>query len=301
MAQAPKTVRLRFNEPVTPAEIKLIDAEGKVRAMPSSRTHDDTIEIRLPDDLPRGTQLVSYRVISADGHPVGGSMVFSIGMPTGQIAAPAEGAPGLAALIWLARIGVYLGLFAGVGGTFFGAWIAGARAGSNVIAAALAIGLVSAAASLGLQGLDLLNLPLGDIATLAPWKAALATSLGPSLLIAIAAMLAGVLAQRGGSANGRRALSAFALAGVGLSLAASGHASTAPPQWLTRPMVFLHGVGVAFWVGALAPLVAMARRPNERLLASIESVFARRGADRGSAGADRARARGRSSLGVFRR
>ena len=53
-------------------------------------------------------------------------------------------------------------------------------------------------------------------------------------------------------------LSALALAGVGLSLASSGHAASASPQWLTRPSMFLHGVGVAFWVGALAPLAAMA-------------------------------------------
>ena len=61
-------------------------------------------------------------------------------------------------------------------------------------------------------------------------------------------------------------LSAFAIAGAGLSLAASGHAGTAPPQWLTRPAVFLHGVGVAFWAGALVPLLAMARQPVPALL-----------------------------------
>jgi copper transport protein len=57
-----------------------------------------------------------------------------------------------------------------------------------------------------------------------------------------------------------------AILAVGAALAASGHASTASPQWLTRPMVFLHGVGVAFWIGALAPLAAMAKRPTAPLL-----------------------------------
>src|SRR5450755_3218552 len=80
MSQAPKTVRLRFNEPVTPASIKLIDGAGNARDDVSVIAHDDTIEIGLPDDLPRGTQLVSYRVFSADGHPVGGSLIFSLGM-----------------------------------------------------------------------------------------------------------------------------------------------------------------------------------------------------------------------------
>jgi copper transport protein len=35
--------------------------------------------------------------------------------------------------------------------------------------------------------------------------------------------------------------------------------------WLTRPSLFLHGVGVTYWVGALAPLVAMAWRQSDSL------------------------------------
>jgi copper transport protein len=124
-------------------------------------------------------------------------------------------------------------------------------------------------ASLGLQGLDLLDLVLGDVLTAAPWKAALATTLGPSLLVAVAAMAAGFAALRCASTDRARLLAALALAGVGLSLALSGHAATAPPQWLTRPAVFLHGVGVAFWVGALVPLVAMAARPTPALLPTL--------------------------------
>jgi copper transport protein len=268
VAQAPRIVRLRFNEPVAPADIKLIDAEGRVREDAAVDAHGDTIEISLPGNLPRGTQFVSYRVISADGHPVGGSVVFSIGMPTGQAAAPADEAPGRAALVWLARIGVYLGLFAGIGGVFFGAWIAPARGSSNLILAALIVGFLSALAAFGLQGVDLMNLPLGDILTATPWKAAATTSLAPSLLIAVAAMAAGMVASHSASARMARILSVVAMMGVGLSLAASGHAATAQPQWLTRPAVFIHGVGVAFWAGALAPLVALARRPADGLLAA---------------------------------
>ena len=55
------------------------------------------------------------------------------------------------------------------------------------------------------------------------------------------------------------------MAGVGLSLAASGHAATASPQWLTRPSLFLHGVAAAYWIGALAPLAAMAHRRKDDL------------------------------------
>jgi copper transport protein len=56
------------------------------------------------------------------------------------------------------------------------------------------------------------------------------------------------------------------VAGVGLSLAVSVHAATAPPQWATGPAVFIHGVAVAFWVGAFAPLLAAGRKRNGELL-----------------------------------
>ena len=65
------------------------------------------------------------------------------------------------------------------------------------------------------------------------WQAAAATSLFQSLLIAGAAMIAGMLAMPSGGVRAARPLSALALAGVGLSLASSGHAATATPQWLT--------------------------------------------------------------------
>ncbi|MBR1215891.1 CopD family protein [Bradyrhizobium sp. JYMT SZCCT0180] len=255
VAEAPKTVQLQFNESVTPAVVNLIDAGGKTRAV-TVRAVDQSVVIVLPDDLPRGTQVVSYRVVSQDGHPVGGSVVFSIGVVTAS-AAKSNGGP-VTVLIWLARIGVYVGLFAGVGGAFFAVWIG--QGGARVITGALAVGVASAVASLGLQGLDLLDRPLGGLATSAPWSSALGTSLGPSLLIAIASMVIAWFARRSPTGMTARVLTVLAMAGVGLSLATSGHAATASPKSLTAPAMFVHGVAIAFWVGALAPLVVLAHQ-----------------------------------------
>ena len=185
VVSSPKTLQLQFNESVSPAVVSLIDATGKTRAV-TVRAVDRSVVIVLPDDLPPGTQVVSYRVVSQDGHPVAGSLVFSIGVVTDN-AAKSNAGP-VAVLIWLARIGVYIGLFAGIGGVFFAAWIGQGSGGARVITGALAVGFVSAIASLGLQGVDLLDLPLSGLVSVAPWRSALGTSLGPSLLIAIAAM-----------------------------------------------------------------------------------------------------------------
>src|SRR5579871_5307883 len=256
VAKAPEKVALHFSESVTAGAVNLIDATGSLRKDAVVDAGGEAITVTLPPDLPRGTQILSYRVISQDGHPVSGAVTFSIGAPT-ENKVPAEENGDIGALIWLARIGLYLGLFAGIGGVVFIHWIARERVATRLIGAALMVGIVGAAASLGLQGLDVLGLPLSGISGLAPWKIALGTSLGPSLLIAIAALVMAFVALRGHVRSPSRALSALALAGVGLCLAASGHAATAPPQALTRPAVFLHGIGVAFWIGALAPLASL--------------------------------------------
>ncbi|KRR12383.1 copper resistance CopC/CopD family protein [Bradyrhizobium valentinum] len=268
LAQPPKMVQLHFNESVTPAVIGLIDASGKAREV-ATRAVGQSVLMVLPDDLPQGTQIVSYRVVSQDGHPVAGSLVFSIGAVTGAATPSRDGL--VSSLIWLARIGVYLGLFVGVGGAFFAAWIEQGPSGGKAILGALYVGLISAIASLGLQGIDLLNLPVSNLLTIAPWKAALSTSLGPSVLIAIAAMVIARLGWQGPSIRSAWIRSAIAMVGVGLSLAASGHAATASPQWLTRPLLFLHGLSVTFWVGALAPLAAMALQRDSALLWALRT------------------------------
>jgi copper transport protein len=272
LTQAPKTVQLRFNESVTAGAINLIDASGKLRTDAVVDAKDEAIDVTLPADLPKGTQIVSYRVISADGHPVTGSITFSIGAPT-ENKPPQESGAGIDGLIWLTRLGLYLGLFAGIGGVFFVNWIAREQVASPVIHVSLIVGIVSAVASLALEGLDVLGLPLSQVLSVTPWKIALGTSLGPSLLIAIAALIAAMVALRGDVTGISRTLSALALAGVGLSLAASGHAATAPPELLTRPAVFLHATSVAFWLGALVPLVAMLRKP--RLVLPVVNRFSR--------------------------
>jgi len=261
LAQAPQRIELRFNESVTAGAVTLIDAQGRSRGDAKLEATADTIVMMLPSDLPQGSQIVSYRVISQDGHPVAGSVVFSIGAPSAN-AAPADRNVARDGLIWLARIGLYVGLFAGVGGAFFQCWIARATAARGPVLGALAVGVVAAAASLGLLGLDLLGLPLTGLADSGPWTVTLDTGFALSLAIAVAAMAAGWVAMQTKRRSSARALAALALGGVGLSLAVTGHAATASPEVLARSAIFVHGLGVAFWLGALVPLAILVRQSN---------------------------------------
>ena len=254
MPLPPATLTLTFNEPVSPLVVRLIGPDGAPLAPIAVTAQDTTVTISAPPALRRGTHVLSWRVISADGHPVGGSLMFSIGARS-----PAAQPENLAdrsvrAALWAVRVVMYVALFVGAGGAFFAAWIADGAARRAWIAFVLAAGLVAVALSVGLQGLDALDLPLSGLQHKLPWEAGLATSYGATAVTAALALLVAVFGCVAKSASTARALSLVGVIGAGLALSLSGHASTAAPQLLNRPAVFLHAVCVAFWIGSLLPL-----------------------------------------------
>ena len=167
IADAPRAVRLMFNEPVAPLVMRLIAPDGK-QIEPKVAAENATISL-TPPLLQEGTHVLNWRVVSADGHPVGGALMFSVGAPSAQ--PPAHQAePGdavVSAALWLAKVLIYTGLFIGIGGAFFRAWLLDPKAARTqsdfaglAISAALAAGLFAAVVSVGLQGLDARALPI---------------------------------------------------------------------------------------------------------------------------------------------
>lgn len=79
--QSPPTVSLRFNEAVETAfgSIRVYNCGGaRVDSGNISRPQNRSVSIRLDRKLPRGTYTVTWRVISADAHPVAGAFVFHV-------------------------------------------------------------------------------------------------------------------------------------------------------------------------------------------------------------------------------
>ncbi|WP_192253113.1 copper resistance CopC/CopD family protein [Mesorhizobium silamurunense] len=264
LVRSPAHFSLTFSEPVSPLVLTLVRPDGTRLALTSFRLNYRTVEVDNPETLKSGTHVLSWRVISEDGHPVGGSALFSVGAPS---ATPETGEAvdwSLRTAIWIGKLLLYAGLFLGVGGAFSLAWLAvHRRCGRRFVISALLCGLVAAPVSLGLQGLDALGAPLAGLAAPAVWRTALETSFGWMVLVALIALGLALLSLVGPRAP-RKLLALAGLVGVGTALAASGHASAAEPQWLTRPLVFLHGAAIAFWTGALAPLgLALRFQPAE--------------------------------------
>src|SRR3954471_8316071 len=245
---APAVLSLTFNEPVSPLVVRLIGPDGASIEPGAVVAENNTVTVAVAP-LQRGTHVLSWRVISSDGHPVGGSLLFSIGAPSVQPAAEADrGAKrGVLPAVWAAKVVLYAALFAGIGGAFFCAWIAdpvSRRRSQPWLLMLLAAGLVAAPVSVALQGVDALELPLSGLAQKVSWQTGLETAYGPTAITAAFALFAGFFACVAESARIARGLALLGLLGVGLALSLSGHASTAEPQFVSRPALFLHVVCV---------------------------------------------------------
>lgn len=259
----PEQIVLIFNEPVSPLKISLLTPGGQTILLPDAEHDQASVFVALPDTLDeRGGHVLSWRVVSADGHPVGGSLPFSIGAPgeplgSSSIPAVEKGSAARVFAIWVSRLGVYIGLFFGLGGVVFAVFFESDSAvrekAFRLTGPLLWLGVIAAICSLGLFGLDALDLPLGQFHHRQVWTTAVRGSFGAAMMLALLALgLAWSARNFGRRCQAVSALAAAALAGG--ALAVSGHASIAPPQWLARPSVWLHGVAVVLWVGALLPL-----------------------------------------------
>lgn len=257
---APDAVHLTFNEPVNPLVVSLIGPDGVASDLLEGAVGGPVVTIALPPGLGDGTHVLSWRVASIDGHPIAGSLVFSIGEATGTptLAVPSEDGTKIA--LWGGKLVLFVALFVGVGGAVF-AGLSGAGGSARRGAMLLAlVGIVVAPLTLGLQGLDALGLPLAGLLDGKTWAAGLSTSYGATALAATLAFVLAVVALSLPHAGGARIVGVLAGLVGALAIALSGHASAAEPQWLTRPAVFLHLAGLLFWIGALLPLWVLLRQ-----------------------------------------
>src|SRR5690606_22317236 len=84
---APSRLVLTFNEPVSPLVLRLVGDGGTTTDLEPSAMDDTAVVIDTLPGLDDGGYLLSWRVVSSDGHPIGGSVAFSVG--TGGIHPPA--------------------------------------------------------------------------------------------------------------------------------------------------------------------------------------------------------------------
>ncbi|QOC92111.1 copper resistance CopC/CopD family protein [Micromonospora craniellae] len=279
LATAPAQITLTFNEQVTvrPGGVRLLDAAGDELSS-DSRSVDTTVVLTVPPELPGGTYILTYRVISADSHPVSGGFSFAVGAPSSSAVAVPESNPGrgLDILRQVSEAASYLGLLVGAGVLVF--LLVLLRADAPVLRRRL---LRLVAWSVGLTVATRLVLvpavpawqdgrDLDGLTDPALWTAGLGAEESLSSLLVVlglgtawwATVTVGsppTTATTGGSTGAARraALTAMAFTGVALAwgaVALVGHTRTYGPAWLVVTADVLHVVTAGVWLGGLVAL-----------------------------------------------
>lgn len=176
LPEAPADVTFTFDESVSLVAdgLQVFDAAGEPVAADAS-ARDTVVTAGLPDGLDDGSYVVTWRVVSSDGHPIAGSLTFHVGEPSPSVQPPQTPTTtddgGLRGVVAVVQALGYVGVLLAAGLVVFLGWTARgirlreavrrrlvlslrAGAGVAVIASALAVPLAGAyQQGLGLRGL----------------------------------------------------------------------------------------------------------------------------------------------------
>jgi copper transport protein len=291
--EEPDSVAVFFDEPVEASfgAVRVFSADGEeVQSGEPFRPNGQSegIAVHLRPGLADGSYTATYRVVSADSHPVSGGFTFAIGAPTaggGQSVAAVldreDAGAATSFAFWLDRAVGYAAIALAVGLIVF--LLAVWRPSSSATATAFADRarrLLAGACVAGFTA-TVLALPL-QIATVS--GGSFFDALDPDLIDAVLSTRFGtVMAFRAGAwvllavillAAARRAnlrlAAAIPAAVLVVTPALAGHASTQSPEWLLVTAASIHVAAVSVWLGGLVALVAALPaataqlQPNER-------------------------------------
>jgi copper transport protein len=263
-AVAPDRIELMFNEPVQVLGLRLIDAAGRDHSPATApEVRDGHVLWPLPGPLPDGRYLVSWRVSSLDGHIIGGTFTFAVGVDAAQLPAMKvadESHWPVLALHAAARLFL---LFA-IGTALFRLLLALPHMAPALRRATrwLAIGgIVTLILFVAAEGALRAGLPITGSLSGDAMQAAFGASNLP--LRALAAIGLVLLAIGGG-----RMVQGLGIACAVAGMGDSGHALAALPASVGQGLMILHGLAAALWIGAIAPLrAALARNADAETLA----------------------------------
>lgn len=273
LATTPGMMTLDFSEPFVRGtqRVSIQRANGHAVTLPPSQARGVVIEQPLPTNL-GGIFIVAWRGLSDDGHVSSGAFAFAIGAAGALPVVKSSSQPtswSAAAASWL----VFVGLALALGGLVSERLIwRGGYAESTIAVAPVVPGVIVALLGGGLEFVLLAGDQRGGGFTAGLRGGAIADALGTrpgglTLAILIATTLAGVLAGLG---RLRFAAVVPLLAAV-VFIADRGHSGTSAFGWAVVADS-VHLAAVAAWVGALAHLLLIALRADQRRVAFLEGA-----------------------------
>jgi copper transport protein len=258
---APERVTLSFTEPVDliDAGYHLFDANGPVGMLEAEVTGSDVL-LRLPGDMGNGSYVVSWRVISADGHPISGVLLFSVGEAGGAPIVVPESAD-ITPVVSVVQGIAYAGLLAAVGLLLFRLVITGdARVDRMPALVAAIIAVIGHVLLIPLTTLRADGRPLGDIFTSGAWNGGTdSTTVIVALIVGVACI--GAFAGTAARSTTRQfgGVIAGCIAAL-VTLPMVGHTRTGDFSVILSGIDIAHGLAAAIWFGGLIGLARFLRR-----------------------------------------
>lgn len=268
LAEAPDAVELRFDEPVRLVDgaIRLLTADAEPTPLPATAV-DATVVVELPALAPDAAYSVAWRVVSADGHPVGGVLSFTIGdAEPGAAPVSTEQTPGATESLVRVLSGLlYLGLLA------FAGMVACTRLvlrASKVTASAglaerVALGLASAAAVLLVpaSGMRVVGAGPGSLSP-STWVPGVSWQV-VAVALAVVVLGWGAHLLRRSNSKSRDVLAVVLAGGAAVSPVLVGHTLAYSPALMVAADA-AHLLGGSVWLGGLlAMLVFLHGRPQK--------------------------------------
>lgn len=285
----PSQVVVTFSEHVEAVndKIKVIGPDGKQYQTGKSTVSGPSLTIPLRSGGPRGTYVVGYRVISADGHPVGAGFTYSVGAPSANNANATTGDSSSRTdtfVTWSVSIADFLGfagliLVVGPVVVLIALWPKRLDRRTPVRLGYAGLGLVGLATLLDLYleapytaGVSVFGIAGSDLTAVLDSRFGWAHLARLVILAAAALLLRPVLAGRS-TIWQRYALLVLGVAGV-LTWGISGHPGTSTAPALTVIADAAHLGSVAVWIGGLVMLFGfLLRRANAKELGAILPVW----------------------------
>lgn len=289
---SPTAVTVTFSEPVTivPGRIQVLAPDGE-RISNEPRAIGNVLEIPVRRaERPLGTYLVSFRIVSADSHPVAGGFTFSVGAPsTPPVASAADAVhPSVTVAVAAGRYLGYAGLVLAIGPALLLTLLwprqVPRRGAIRLVGAGLGLIAASAVAAIWLQAPYGSGRPAYDV-TAAQLTDVLTSGFGGWMVLRLAAvaglalLLPPMLRGQGGRVRGGRVrrwtLAAVAPAGLA-TWPLTGHAAASPLPPVGIVADIVHIAAMSVWLGGLVVLaVVLLRRAHPRTLGVILPVWSR--------------------------
>ncbi|MGY1636247.1 copper resistance protein CopC [Geodermatophilus sp. SYSU D00742] len=272
LEQAPAEVTLTFTEGVSlgAGYARVLDAAGERVDAGAATVEGNAVVVPLRSGLGDDGYLVTYRVVSADSHPISGAFSFVVGdgelLAAGVDAAGPGTDPVVAVLLPLARWLGYAGLALGLGVPvlLLAGWPAGWASPRlrGLVTRGLAAVAVGACASFLLQGPYSAGSGVRSVAEPALLGATASSANGATLLVraALAVALLVLLRQvwRRGVPPAPAVLAGGGVlaAGLVIATAAVGHPVAGAWPVLAVAAAAVHVAAMAVWLGGLVGLLA---------------------------------------------